>query len=37
MLTCTVLGESFFEGSRKYESSLFVYVNEGWKFCPSVF
>lgn len=37
LLTCTVLGESFFEGSRKYESSLFVYVNGGWKFCPSVF
>ncbi len=37
LLTCTVLGESLFEGNRKAESSLFVYVNGGWKFCPPVF
>jgi len=37
LLTCTVLGESFFEGNRKAESSFFVYVNGGWKFCPPIF
>ena len=37
LLTCTVLGESRFEGNRKKEASLFVYIDGGWKFCPPVF
>ena len=37
LLTCTVLGESFFFGERKPEKALFVYIKGNWRFCPPVF